>query len=73
MKFVNAIASAFVFTFASVTISASASALAAAVTTTAAAAAAVTRLQFRVPFGGYFWGKVANATPLRARKIPSKS
>lgn len=67
MKFVNAIASAFVFTFASVTISASA--LAAATT----AAPAVTRLQFRVPFGGYFWGKVANATPPRARKIPSKT
>lgn len=68
MKFVNAIASAFVFISASVTISASA--LAAAATT---AAAAVTRLQFRVPFGGYFWGKVANATPPRARKIPSKT
>lgn len=48
----------------------SASALAA---TTTAAGAAFTRLQFRVPFGGYFWGKVANATPPRARKIPSKT
>lgn len=52
----------------------SASALAATTTAAeAAAGAAFTRLQFRVPFGGYFWGKVANATPPRARKIPSKT
>lgn len=47
MKFVNAIA--FSIAFASVSISALAEAVA------AVAVAAVTRLQFRVPFGGSTW------------------